>query len=229
MPFEVLQMAFAALRANVLRSLLTMLGIVIGVAAVIAMIALGDGAKASVRERITKLGTTTLQIDAQWVRVGGIQTNVRKRVTIDDVKAIEERAPHVLAVTRSRTRTSSSMARQERERQGRRRNARTSRSSSISCSIAVACSRRARTSAASASSCSAPAFLRCWASISGCDHRPRRAHWRNAVRGHRDAAVEGRGERFRKCRRSGLHPLRHGTLSALQDRSARRPLCACQE
>jgi putative ABC transport system permease protein len=91
-------MAFAALRANVLRSLLTMLGIVIGVAAVIAMIALGDGAKASVRERITKLGTTTLQIDAQWVRVGGIQTNIRKRVTIDDVKAIEERAPHILAV-----------------------------------------------------------------------------------------------------------------------------------
>jgi putative ABC transport system permease protein len=91
-------MAFAALRANVLRSALTMLGVIIGVAAVIAMIALGDGAQQSVRDRITKLGTTTLQIDAQWVRVGGIQTNIRKRVTIDDVKAIEERAPHVLAV-----------------------------------------------------------------------------------------------------------------------------------
>ncbi|HXT17651.1 MAG TPA: ABC transporter permease [Gemmatimonadaceae bacterium] len=98
MPLEVIQIAFAALRANVLRSLLTMLGIVIGVAAVIAMIALGDGAQASVRDRIARLGTTTLQIDAQWVRTNGIQTNVRKRVTMDDVASINEHAEHVLAV-----------------------------------------------------------------------------------------------------------------------------------
>jgi putative ABC transport system permease protein len=98
MRLEVALMALAALRANLLRSLLTMLGIVIGIAAVIAMIALGEGAKQSVRERIAKFGTTALQIDAQWVRTNGIQTNVRKRVTIDDVKAINERAPHVLAV-----------------------------------------------------------------------------------------------------------------------------------
>jgi putative ABC transport system permease protein len=98
LPFEVLQIAFAALRANVLRSLLTMLGIVIGVAAVIAMIALGDGAQKSVRDRISKLGTTTLQIDAQWVRVNGVQTNVRKRVTLDDVTSIAEHAEHVLGV-----------------------------------------------------------------------------------------------------------------------------------
>ncbi len=98
MRFEVVRVALAALRANPLRSLLTMLGIVIGIAAVIAMIALGDGAQRSVRDRIAKLGTTTLQIDAQWVRVNGIQTNVRKRVTIDDVNAINERAIHVLGV-----------------------------------------------------------------------------------------------------------------------------------
>jgi len=96
--FEVFRIAYAALRANLLRSLLTMLGIVIGIAAVIAMIALGDGAQQSVRDRISRLGTTTLQIDAQWVRVGGIQTNIRKRVTIDDVRSINERALHVLAV-----------------------------------------------------------------------------------------------------------------------------------
>ncbi|HEY4131043.1 MAG TPA: ABC transporter permease [Gemmatimonadaceae bacterium] len=98
MRFEVIRIALAALRANPLRSLLTMLGIVIGIAAVIAMIALGDGAQQSVRDRIAKLGTTTLQIDAQWVRVGGVQTNVRKRVTVADVNTINERAPHVLAV-----------------------------------------------------------------------------------------------------------------------------------
>jgi putative ABC transport system permease protein len=98
MRLEVVRIALAALRANLLRSLLTMLGIVIGIAAVIAMIALGDGAQQSVRDRIAKLGTTALQIDAMWVRTGGIQTNVRKRVTMEDVKSIEDHAPHVAAV-----------------------------------------------------------------------------------------------------------------------------------
>ena len=91
-------MAFAALRANLLRSLLTMLGIVIGVAAVIAVIALGDGAQQSVRDRISRLGTTVLQIDAQRIVQGGIGMNISKKMTIGDVRAIEERAPHILAV-----------------------------------------------------------------------------------------------------------------------------------
>ena len=50
------------------------------------------------RDRISRLGTTTLQIDAQWVRMGGVQNNIRKRVTIEDVTSINERALHVLAV-----------------------------------------------------------------------------------------------------------------------------------
>ena len=98
MRLEVVRMALDALRANVLRSLLTMLGIVIGVGAVITMIALGDGAQASVRERIARLGTTVLQIDAQRISQGGVQTNIAKKMTMDDVKAMEERSPHVLAV-----------------------------------------------------------------------------------------------------------------------------------
>jgi hypothetical protein len=52
---EVLRVAFASLRANKLRSLLTMLGIVIGVASVITMIALGTGAENAVNERIAKI------------------------------------------------------------------------------------------------------------------------------------------------------------------------------
>jgi putative ABC transport system permease protein len=96
--FEFVSIAFAALRANLLRSLLTMLGIVIGVAAVIAMIAIGDGAQQSVQNRIARLGTTTLQIDATFVRQAGIQLNARRRMTIDDADAIEERAPHIVAV-----------------------------------------------------------------------------------------------------------------------------------
>ncbi|MEO7086200.1 MAG: ABC transporter permease [Gemmatimonadaceae bacterium] len=98
MSFETVRIAIAALRSNLLRSLLTMLGIVIGIAAVIAMIALGDGAQKSVRDRIAKLGTTALRIDATWVRNAGVQTNIRKKVTVADADAINERALHVLAV-----------------------------------------------------------------------------------------------------------------------------------
>ncbi|HVX41478.1 MAG TPA: ABC transporter permease [Gemmatimonadaceae bacterium] len=98
MLLETLRIALAALRANLLRSLLTMLGIVIGIAAVIAMVALGNGAQQSVHDRIAALGTTTLQIDAAWQRMGGVQLNSRRRMTLEDAQSIEERAPHVLAV-----------------------------------------------------------------------------------------------------------------------------------
>ena len=53
---EIILAAFATLRANAMRSLLTMLGVVIGVASVVAMIALGNGAENAVNDRIAKLG-----------------------------------------------------------------------------------------------------------------------------------------------------------------------------
>jgi len=96
---EVVRAALASLRANTLRSLLTMLGIIIGVAAVIAMIALGKGAEGAVKDRIARLGTTTLQINPQHVRQGGIGTASFAKLTYDDVKAIEERALSIAGVT----------------------------------------------------------------------------------------------------------------------------------
>ena len=98
MRLAILGMAFSALRANVLRSLLTMLGIIIGVAAVIAMIALGTGAQQSVKDRITRLGTTILQIDAVPIRQAGVALATRRRMSLLDSRAIEERSPHVVAV-----------------------------------------------------------------------------------------------------------------------------------
>jgi putative ABC transport system permease protein len=59
---EILRVALSALRANKLRSMLTMLGIVIGVAAVITMVALGRGAQKAVNERLQSLGTTLLSV-----------------------------------------------------------------------------------------------------------------------------------------------------------------------
>ncbi|HET7374579.1 MAG TPA: ABC transporter permease [Gemmatimonadaceae bacterium] len=96
---EILAVAVASLRANALRSLLTMLGIIIGVGAVIAMIALGNGAESAVKERIARLGTTTLQINPQRVMQGGIGTTSMAKLGYADVRALEERALNVAGVT----------------------------------------------------------------------------------------------------------------------------------
>ena len=96
---EVIRTALASLRLNALRSLLTMLGIIIGVAAVIAMIALGNGAAGAVKDRIARLGTTTLQINPQRVAQAGVRTTTTAKLTYDDVKLIEERALSVVGVT----------------------------------------------------------------------------------------------------------------------------------
>jgi putative ABC transport system permease protein len=96
---EIISVALGALRANKLRSLLTMLGIVIGVGAVIAVVAIGTGAQAAVKDRIAALGTTLLTVNPGQQRGGGIAiAGAQKRLTIDDAKAIDERAQYLLAV-----------------------------------------------------------------------------------------------------------------------------------
>ena len=97
---ETLAVALEALRANKLRSFLTMLGIVIGVAAVIAMVALGRGAQQSVKERIASLGTTLLTVTPGQARGPGFvaSSSDRAPLTMDDADAIDERATFVAAV-----------------------------------------------------------------------------------------------------------------------------------
>jgi putative ABC transport system permease protein len=96
---EILLVALGALRVNKLRSFLTMLGIVIGVAAVIAMVALGRGAQNSVKDRIAALGTTLLTIiPGQQAGMGGVRTTDQSKMTIDDAKALEQRGEVIAAV-----------------------------------------------------------------------------------------------------------------------------------
>jgi putative ABC transport system permease protein len=97
---EVVNIAIAALRVNKLRSFLTMLGIVIGVAAVIAMVALGRGAQEAVKKRITALGTTLINVQPGQARGPGQLASATDRapLTLDDAAAIEERGKLVLAV-----------------------------------------------------------------------------------------------------------------------------------
>ena len=98
---ETIQVALEALQANKLRSFLTMLGIVIGVGAVIAMVALGRGASESVKARIASLGTTLLTVNAGQQRFGGGGVGSaadRAPLTVDDATALATRAQYVLAV-----------------------------------------------------------------------------------------------------------------------------------
>jgi putative ABC transport system permease protein len=97
---EIIKVALGALRANKLRSLLTMLGIVIGVGAVIAMIALGNGAQQQVNDRIKALGTTLLTVQPGQQRMGGGFASEADRapLTMKDALALEERSRYIAQV-----------------------------------------------------------------------------------------------------------------------------------
>src|SRR6202171_2554274 len=97
---ETIGVALGALRANKLRSFLTMLGVVIGVGAVIAVVALGRGAQESVNARISALGTTLLTVQpGQIYAPGGVSSgNDRAPMTVADAKALDSAGPAVAAV-----------------------------------------------------------------------------------------------------------------------------------
>ena len=95
---EILRVAIGALTANKMRSLLTMLGIVIGIGSVIAMVGLGRGAQRQVTDRIEAMGTTLLRVGAARVRWGGVGTADIAPLSLSDVAAIRERARYVAAV-----------------------------------------------------------------------------------------------------------------------------------
>ena len=95
---EIIAVALEALRANKLRSLLTMLGIIIGVGAVITMIALGSGAQKSVQDRIQALGPTLLSVYPGQSFQRGVASNNRVSLTLDDDTALANNARYVTAV-----------------------------------------------------------------------------------------------------------------------------------
>ncbi len=97
---ETFSVALEALGANKLRSFLTMLGIVIGVGAVITMVALGRGAQQSVNERIQSLGTTLLTVMPGQARTAGRVASASDRapLTFDDYDALQSHAQYVMAL-----------------------------------------------------------------------------------------------------------------------------------
>src|ERR1035437_8359928 len=99
--FVILKAAYRALRRNKLRTALTMLGIIIGVGAVVAMVGFGNGAKAQVQATIAALGQNVIMIFSGSVNRNGVYTGSggAGTLTVDDAVAIEKEVPGVVAVS----------------------------------------------------------------------------------------------------------------------------------
>ncbi len=95
---EIFRVALSAIRANKMRSFLTMLGIIIGIAAVIAMVALGEGAQRSVQARLSALGTNVLTVRPGQEMFGGVDRG-DKKLTAKDAAAIRDGGGAVAAVS----------------------------------------------------------------------------------------------------------------------------------
>ncbi|MDP6418509.1 MAG: ABC transporter permease [Candidatus Krumholzibacteria bacterium] len=95
---ELFRMGMQAILANKVRGFLTALGIIIGVAAVIAMLSLGEGAQKAIQDRIQAMGTDVYTVSPGWRRHSGVSRS-SNRLVIDDAEAIAAQCSTVLAVS----------------------------------------------------------------------------------------------------------------------------------
>ncbi len=100
-PMEVAEMAIEALWSNKLRSGLTMLGVIIGIASVIAISSIGQGIQESTAQSIRGLGTDVLQVMAGSAQSGGVSQGQGSVTTLtwEDAQAIAEEAPSAKVVS----------------------------------------------------------------------------------------------------------------------------------
>jgi putative ABC transport system permease protein len=94
---NILRLAMRALARNKMRSILTMLGIIIGVGAVIASVAVGEGASEQIQQQISNLGDNMIWVEAGGRAVNGVRTGTRgtKTLVMGDMKAIGQQVPLV--------------------------------------------------------------------------------------------------------------------------------------
>ncbi len=99
--YNLLKISLKALRKNVLRTFLTMLGIIIGVASVIAMLSIGQGSKDSIESSISELGSNLIMVFPGSSNRGGVSqgSGTSRPMEISDVKAIEENCTLLAGVT----------------------------------------------------------------------------------------------------------------------------------
>ncbi len=100
-PDLLLLVALRALRRNLMRSLLTALGVVIGVAAVITIVSIGAGARAEVEEQVNRLGHNVMLIFPGSQQLGGVSTGggTINTLTPEDAEALRDEIPEVIAAS----------------------------------------------------------------------------------------------------------------------------------
>ena len=100
---ESIKMAFDGMISNKLRTFLTLLGIIIGVGAVIAMVSLGFGVKESIKDNISKLGSNLLMVSAGGRTATGARLAAGEgaRLTFDDMLAIEKQVDGISGISAS--------------------------------------------------------------------------------------------------------------------------------
>jgi putative ABC transport system permease protein len=93
--------AIRAMKRNIMRTILTTLGIIIGVAAVITMVGLGQGASAEVEEQVNRLGQNVVLVFPGARQLGGVSIGggSANTLTIEDARALEEEIPEVIAAS----------------------------------------------------------------------------------------------------------------------------------
>jgi putative ABC transport system permease protein len=109
-----LRIALRAIVGNPLRSLLTMLGVIIGVGSVVAMVAIGQGARQSTMQQVQALGSNLLTVFPGSAQVGGVARGEQvQTLTIEDADAIRREIPNVIGVSPELTRTAQVVFRSE--------------------------------------------------------------------------------------------------------------------
>ena len=98
-PITLVKIAIRALLRNRMRTFLSVLGIVIGVAAVIAMVAMGEGSRISIKEQMTSMGANAIIIMPNRDRRGGVQMESSESLEEEDIVAIRENATYIDGVS----------------------------------------------------------------------------------------------------------------------------------
>jgi putative ABC transport system permease protein len=100
---NLIRIAVRALQRNKLRAFLTMLGIIIGVGAVIAMVAIGQGSKKSIQDQLSSMGSNMITIRPNNNQAAGggarLDASTLQSLTLDDIKAIQSQAEYINAVS----------------------------------------------------------------------------------------------------------------------------------
>lgn len=95
---DIMKESWLSISGNKLRSFLTVLGIIIGVMAVVIMVAVGETVQQSITDQFSSLGTNTIVIRAGAARVGGVRTGNRQTLTTDDAEYLAQ-MPDIAAVS----------------------------------------------------------------------------------------------------------------------------------